>query len=239
MNSKRIAGVSICAVSLVIPLSAVATTWEPTAANHDGQELHVLHPFEDGVATEVTYAPTNDPWVWSADADWILANSSDPSKTGMLFSFSRGAPYVNWAHQTIDVGGMYIHGVNGLENTGTGQFDGWIFEERIGWSVAPSVWGYDVNWDFARIELSPFVPLIDNGDGTYTASWSYANDVFGPVSSIGPYGEIIYTYNLNQMSLTFQTAVPEPDPRWFFLIGLCVVSMARWGKKAEIARYRA
>lgn len=217
MSINRIASTSACVFSLLASFSVSAATWQPVGGVHNGTSLHPLYPFQDGVPTVVNWDTSSTSYQsGSIDGEWVLANSSDPSHTSYLFSF--GGPFgtapaatVDWMNHTIDVSGMYFHGVNPLANTGSGKFDGWIFEQMIGWSVAPSEWHYDpysgaINW----MATNPLVPFTDNGNGTYTANWSYANNVMG------------FGYTLDHMALTFQSvsSVPLPAPIWLFLSGL-------------------
>lgn len=210
---NQISGVFLCGVSLVFPLQAIAASWQPTAATHNGVALHALYAFEDGVETPMTWTPTDSGFGSMIDGEWVLSNRSDPSTTSQLFLFRNAAPNVDWTAQTIDLSGFYVFGVNPLMDTGTGKFDGWVYEPAIGWSLAPSFWYSDPYFgDTIRYTTDPLVPFVSNGDGTYTASWSYANNIFGSFGGA----------TLDYMTLTFQAAspVPLPAPVWLFLSGL-------------------
>lgn len=201
---------------------AVAAVWRPIGGTHDGAALYPLYPFEDGINTPVShyYDPGYYPYYggvggWVVDGEWVLASSSSPGNVSYLFSFSSYAgqpPVVDLANNTIDVSGMWFHGVNPAYNSGSGKNDGWVYDEAIGWSVAPSYSYVDWNTGDTVIVHEGPVSFVTNGDGTYTASWSYVNTVFAGTS---------------QMTLTFQ-AVPLPQAVWLFIGGvMALLGVAR------------
>lgn len=210
---------------LAFSVNAEAAAWQPVSGTHDGNALYGLYSFEDGVHTAVSFHDYGNTYP-EVDGEWVLSNSTDPSKTSYLFSFRGLAPQVNLTNHTIDLSGMYLHGVNPFGNNRGGKFDGWIYDQAIGWKVSPSVWRGNYGSGYYYDNTNPLVPLVDNGNGTYTAKWSYANDVF---SFDGP--------ALSQMSLTFQSASPVPAPAaiWLFISGLSGL-FARFHWRAKVSQ---
>lgn len=210
---------------LAFSVSAKAAAWQPVGGTHDGNALYALYPFEDGVQTAVSSSYSSDGSIYERDGEWVLSNSTDPSKTSYLFSFQAGPPQVDLVNYTIDLSGMYLHGVRPLVNNGSGKFDGWIYDQAIGWNVRPSVWGsYDRGSTYYYDLSNPLVPLVDNGNGSYTATWSYANEVFSDKPSLHP------------MSLTFQAATPVPAPAaiWLFMSGISgLIARFHWRPKVS------
>lgn len=189
---------------------AQAAAWQPVSGTHDGQSLYGLYPFEDGMQTALIYRDNGNTYT-EVDGEWILSNSTDPSKTNYLFSFRGSPPQVDIANQTINLSGIYFHGVNPLVNNGNGKFNGWIYEEAIGWKASPSVWGGNSSSGYYYENINPWVPFVNHGNGTYTVTWSYANQIFSYEAPM-----------LHEMSLTFEAASPVPVPPaiWLFISGL-------------------
>lgn len=239
MNPRKI--LPACVSLLCVP-SAFAESWQPiggTVGYYEGRDadnnlilrerpLFGAYAFDDGQFTQKTPgAPNVSPTSGMpryAGYEFVLLDRplTEQYRAGWGLSFENEAegalaPRVDMANRTIDVRGAHVSVL------GAGSPDDQAFNVFT-WDSGPAnpivlpdpVPGQ--TWPTYPVAVQEPIPFVDNGDGTFTASWR-----FKPTDADTKFRK--YFGDGLPISMTFAVAaptapVPEPATVWLFGAGI-------------------